>query len=94
MGEVVKVVITLNSEKTMIGVQKTDCDPVFVTVEGGLEVALERVPALVEEAKARWQTDPKYPKADLPEPPPPAPSPRPAQATPAKPAPAPQQRLF
>ncbi len=76
-----KVVIILHGNRTMVGVQSTDCDPVFTTLEGDLAAALSQVPALVESANAKWDANPRYPKAELPEPP--------ASATPARNQPAP-----
>jgi len=63
-----KIVIILNAGKVMLGVQKTDCDPVYTTFEGTLPTALQRVPKLVKEAKEKWAANPQYPKADLPTP--------------------------
>ena len=65
-----KVVIIMRDDKAMLGVQATDCDPVYTTIEGTLAEALERIPALVAEAKQKWEANPRYPKAIMPEPPP------------------------
>jgi hypothetical protein len=65
-----KVVIIMKGESVMLGVQSTDCDPVYTTMQGDLAAALQRVPALVDEAKKKWTANPLYPKANLPEPPP------------------------
>lgn len=66
-----KLVIIVKDGRIMMGVQSPDCDPVYQTMEGDLEVALRRVPDLVAEATGKWATAKRYPKADLPEPPPP-----------------------
>ena len=86
-----KVVIILKGNRAMVGVQSPDCDPIFTPVEGDLAAALAEVPALVDSANAKWDANPRYPKADLPEPPP---APTPAR-TPTAPAPAkPKQPSF
>lgn len=64
MREEIKVVILLNGDKGSIGVMAKECDPVLEVFEGGLQAALDRVPALVEEASARWEEAPRYPKCE------------------------------
>ena len=88
-----KVVIILKDDRAMVGVQSPDCDPVYKTMEGSLATVLEKVPALVAEAKQQWAANPRYPKADLPKPPPsPTPARTPtASSTPKKP---PQPSFF
>ena len=76
-----KVVINLKGNRVMVGVQSPDCDPVFITLEGDMAAALSQVPALIESANAKWDANPRNPKADLPEPPP---SSTPARSQPAK----------
>ncbi len=71
-----KVVIILKADNVMLGVQSPDCDPVYTTMKGDLAAALQQVPALVTGAKQKWTANPRYPKANLPEP---APSPTPAR---------------
>ncbi len=71
-----KVLIAIDGENIMVGVKTPDTDPIFTKVEGGLDAALQRVPELIEDAKAKWATSPRNPKAVLPEPPP---SPTPAR---------------
>ena len=63
----IKVVIVAKDDRSMVGVQSPDCDPIMSTVEGGLSAALERVPSLVAEAEQQWDSNPRYPKATLPE---------------------------
>lgn len=86
-----KVVIIMKGNRSMVGVQSPDCDPIFTPVEGDMAAALAQVPALVESANAKWDANPRYPKADIPEP---APAATPAR-TPSAPAPAkPKQPSF
>lgn len=81
-----KVVIVMKDDRTLLGVQSPDCDPVYTTMDGSLATVLEKVPALVAEAKEKWEANPRYPKADLPTPPPsPTPAHTPTASTPAKP---------
>jgi len=61
-----KVVIIMRDNRMMLGVQSPDCDPVYETLEGTLAAALKRVPKLVEEAKARWETNKLNPKCTTP----------------------------
>lgn len=61
-----KVVIIMRDNRMMLGVQSPDCDPVYETLEGTLAAALKRVPKLVEEAKARWETSKLNPKCQTP----------------------------
>ena len=86
-----KVVIILKGNRAMVGVQSPDCDPFFTTLEGDLAAALSQVPALVESANAKWDANPRYPKADLPEPPP---STTPARSQPAQSSAKPKQPSF
>ena len=64
-----KVLIAIDGENIMVGIKTPDTDPIFTKVEGGLAAALQRVPELIEDAKAKWATSPRNPKANLPEPP-------------------------
>ena len=79
-----KVVIILNPGKVMLGVQSTDCDPVYTTFDGTLPTALRRIPKFIEEAKQKWSESPRYPDANLP-------APEPASVT-AKTAAAPKEK--
>lgn len=95
MSEEIKVVITLKGDRGAIGVMAPDCDPVLVTLEGGLESALERVPGLVEEARQRWAESPRYPKCESPLPSQTPPPSTPARTPQRQAAPAsPQPRMF
>lgn len=68
-----KIVISLNSEKSSVGISKPDCDPVFSTVEGGLDAVIARLPDLVRVAEEKFTAAPKNPASKLP-----APEPAPA----------------
>ena len=76
----IKVVIVLKADNILLGVQSPDCDPVYRTTKGDLAAALQLVPVIVAEAKLKWEANPRYPKANLPEPPPP-PTPAPRATT-------------
>ncbi len=71
----IKVVLTINGNRSLVGIQATDCDPVFTPVEGELEEALGRVPGLLEDARQKWAENPRYPKCERP-PQPATPAPR------------------
>jgi len=86
-----KVVIVMKADSVMIGAQSPDCDPVYRVLKGDLAAALEQVPSLVGEAREKWNTAPKYPKANLPTPPP---SNTPTRSQPAKAASKPKQPSF
>jgi len=74
MSDETKIVIILKGENATVGIQRNDCDPaLFGTIHGGLPAVLAMVPLMLEKATARWQTNPRYPKAEIPAPPPPAP---------------------
>jgi len=63
-----KIVISLNSEKSSVGISKPDCDPVFSTVEGGLDAVIARLPELVHAAEEKFTTAPRNPESKLPAP--------------------------
>ena len=81
-GDEIKVVVTYKGGVGTVGIQKPDSDPVFSRIEGDLAEVIASIPRLVDQARATWETSPKYPKADLPAPPPPParPAARPASA--------------
>lgn len=89
--ENLKVVILLQGTRAMVGVQSPDCDPIFTTLEGDLAAALSQVPALVESAIAKWDANPRFPKANLPEP---VASAAPARSQPASTKPKSQPSFF
>jgi len=63
-----KVVIILQANRVLLGVQSPDCDPVYKTMAGDLASVLQVVPTLVADARLQWAAAPRYPKADLPKP--------------------------
>ncbi len=91
-----KVIITYKADKASIGIQQTNCDPVLFTVAGAMVAIIARLPELIEEAGRRWQTNPRYPKAEMPVQPTPAtttvPNQKPNTAT--KPVNKPQEAMF
>ena len=72
------------ADKWMLGVQSTDCDPFYTTMEGDLAAALQFVPQLIKQAQEKWAASKRYPKANLPEEPAPVRTVTPAR-TPAEP---------
>ena len=60
----IKIVIALKGTAASVGVQAPECDPVFSTLEGDLPAVLERVPALVDDARVRWGLSPRNPKCE------------------------------
>ena len=83
-GEI-KVIILMKGDRVMLGVQSPSCDPLYKTSQGTMADALQMVPALVAEAKLKWEANPRYPKADLPTPPPSTAPARTTTSIPAKP---------
>jgi hypothetical protein len=65
-----KIIITHKAGKAMIGIQQTNCDPVLFTLAGNMATAITQLPEFIVEAERQWQTNPRYPKAQLPDPPP------------------------
>ncbi len=65
----IKIVISLNSEKSSVGISKPDCDPVFNVVEGGLDAVIAKLPELVHAAEKKFAAAPKNPASNLPAPP-------------------------
>jgi hypothetical protein len=65
-----KLVITVSAgdadgQRAVLAVGSEGCDPLVRVIElGGMEAALAGVPALLAEAEARWQVQPKYPEAN------------------------------
>jgi len=80
-----KIVISLNSERSSVGISKPDCDPVFNTVEGGLDAVIARLPELVRAAEEKFAASPRNPQSNLPEP---KPAPAPAHTGAARSSPA------
>lgn len=76
----IKVVIFLKDGRGYMGIGVSECDPILTPLEGDLAAALERVPELVQQARAKWTENTRYPKADLPKPS----TPEPRQTTPGR----------
>lgn len=75
MSDEIKIVITHQADKGLIGVRSPDCDPILRTFEGELAAGLEMVPGIVEEAGQLWAENPQFPKCE---------TPLPSQAEPAR----------
>ena len=97
MSDELKIVILTKGNAGSIGVQSPDCDPFFVMVEGGLEAILTSVLEVVAAARQKWESNPKYPKCEMPLPSQAQPAtaqttarPAPQPRTPAAPKPQPQ----
>lgn len=65
-----KIVITMKGDRSIVGIQSPDCDPIFTPLEGGLAAVKERLDDLVASANAKWDANPKNPQTVRPEPPP------------------------
>jgi len=92
MNEETKIVITIKGDSVRIGVQQTNCDPILfhpIPFKEGEDLRLvlgSLISEKLQEARRRWQTNPRYPQAEVPvsQPvTPPAPN-RSASDTPAK----------
>jgi hypothetical protein len=81
MSHEIKVVITLKDSGGFVGVQAPNCDPIFTPFDGELEAFLGRIPELVQEARQRWDQNPRYPKCESPLPSQTASPSRPARST-------------
>jgi len=69
-----KIVIAHKGNRSSIGIQRTSCDPIFFTTDGDIPNSLSRISEFLAEAERKWQTNPRNPKAELPEPPTPVPA--------------------
>ena len=69
-----KIVMHVKGQTATIGISKPECDPVFFQTDSTLTVLLGSIPRFLEDAEKKWQTGPRYPKAELTTPPPPAPA--------------------
>jgi hypothetical protein len=78
-----KIVIMTNARGTMVGMQKTGCDPQFFPVKD-LADAVKSIPGLLDMALKKWAVEPRYPLS--PKPPPLPVTATPAPATAARPA--------
>lgn len=63
-----KIVVTHKGGEGCVGIQFTDCDPVFFTVPGDLPVVFAELPKCLADADAIWQVNPRYKTAKLPDP--------------------------
>jgi hypothetical protein len=72
MSDELKIVIALKGAVASVGVQAPNCDPVFSMHQGDLPAVLQMVPAMVEEAHRRWDSNPRYPKCETKLEPPPS----------------------
>jgi hypothetical protein len=83
-----KIVIMSNDRGTMVGMQKTNCDPQFFPVKD-LADAVKSIPDLLDMALKKWAVEPRYPLSPKPPPPPvtatPVPAARPAASQTVKP---------
>ena len=70
MSDETKIVINHKNNGATIGIQRTNCDPILFTAQGDLSTVISGIKGFLEEAGRRWQTNPRYPKAELPTPPP------------------------
>jgi hypothetical protein len=92
MNEETKIVITIRGESVRIGVQQTNCDPILfhpipLKADDELRTILGTVISeTLQEARIRWQANPRYPLTEVPASPPvtPATANRTTPSTPAK----------
>ena len=49
-----------------MGISKTDADPVFFIATGNLDSVLNMIQSYVQDAREKWQTAQRYPKAVVP----------------------------
>jgi len=75
MSDEIKIVITHQANRGLIGVRSPDCDPILRTFEGELAAGLGIVPGIVEEARQIWAENPQFPRCE---------TPLPSQAVPAQ----------
>jgi hypothetical protein len=72
MNEETKIVITIKGESVRIGVQQTSCDPILfhpvpLKAEDDLRSVLgTAINETLQEARIRWQANPRYPQAEVP----------------------------
>ena len=69
-AEDMKVVVSMKGGRATIGVQQTSSDPYIETFEDAVLPGLtQEVSAVIERAKAKWESEPKYPAHVRPAPP-------------------------
>ncbi len=66
--EDLKINIIIKGDRIFLAAQATDCDPKMTTLQGNLQVAIERIPSFIEEANRQWDAAPRNPKSTIPEP--------------------------
>ncbi len=76
-SEEIKVIVTLRKDSALIGIQRTDTDPIFFSMSANLRPRLIGLNGFIQEAERRWAANPKYPKTDKP-----ATAPAPTKITP------------
>jgi hypothetical protein len=93
-----KLIIQVNENRAIIGVQQPDTDPYIETATGTVPEILAAVPTVIAAAELKWATTKKNPAIVLPKPAtPPAPAPTAATASPSKAKPTkstPQTAMF
>lgn len=57
-----KLVLEESDGSVILGIMQPDSDPVVETVTGGIEAALESVPAFLARAAAKWAESPGNPR--------------------------------
>lgn len=65
MSDELKIVIVLKENRASVGIQGPECDPVLSLVNGILPEVLATIPAMVDQARAKWAEDPRYPKCEI-----------------------------
>ena len=66
----IKIVITHKDDRALVGISKTDFDPIFFIATGDLDSVVGQIPKFVQDTKEKWQSFQRYPKAATPPPPP------------------------
>ncbi len=64
MAEELKIVVVLKETRASVGIQKPEADPVIFLVNGSLAEIIAGVPAQVDQARAKWNNTPRYPKCE------------------------------
>ena len=66
----VKIVITHKNDRALVGISKTDFDPIFFIATGDLDSVVGQISKFVQDTKEKWQSFQRYPKAATLPPPP------------------------
>lgn len=48
--------------RVLVGVNRSDCDPVSISVDGTIETVLSKVPQFLVDAEEKWKIQPRFPK--------------------------------